>query len=74
MLARPKHRLLLGKTIRNYRQQAELSQEKLAEKSELSTVFINRVEAGRENISVDALQRIAKALKIALKDLFHDHD
>jgi len=47
-----------------------LSQEKLGEKSELSTVFINRVEAGRENISVDALQRIAKALKIELRELF----
>lgn len=58
--------------IRYYRQRAKLSQEKLAEKSELSTVFINRVEAGKENISVDALQRIARALQISLKDLFHD--
>jgi len=70
VLARPKHRLLLGGKIRNFRQQAALSQEKLAEKSELSTVFINRVEAGRENISVDALQRIARALKVELRDLF----
>jgi XRE family transcriptional regulator, regulator of sulfur utilization len=68
--ARPKHRLLLGSNIRRYRQGAALSQEKLAEKAELSTVFINRVEAGKENISVDALQRIAKSLGISVRDLF----
>jgi transcriptional regulator with XRE-family HTH domain len=67
---RPKHRLLLGQTIRAYRQRAALSQEKLAEKAELSTVFINRVEAGKENISVDSVARIARALGVELHALF----
>lgn len=70
MPASPKHRLILGQNIRHYRQRAALSQEKLAEKAELSTVFINRIEAGKENISVDALQRIAKSLGTSLCDLF----
>lgn len=70
MSARSKHRLILGQNIRRRRQQAALSQEKLAEKAELSTVFINRVEAGKENISVDALQRVAKSLQASLRDLF----
>jgi len=68
--ARPKHRQIVGQNIRRHRQRKELSQEKLAEKAELSTVFINRVEAGKENISVDALQRIARSLGIALRELF----
>ena len=61
---------MLGETVRHYRKRAELSQEKLAEKAELSTVFISHVERGVENISVDALARIAKALGISLRDLF----
>ncbi|MBE0541355.1 MAG: helix-turn-helix transcriptional regulator [Verrucomicrobia bacterium] len=67
--ARSKHRLILGQNIR-CRQRAALSQEKLEEKAELSTVFINRVEAGKENISVDALQRVAKSLQASLRDIF----
>jgi len=70
--ARPKHRLILGQTIRRHRQRAGFSQEKLAEKAELSTVFINRVESGKENISVDALQRIAKSLGTTLRELFDE--
>lgn len=66
VLARPKHRVILGQNIRGHRQRAEISQERLAEKAELSTVFIN----GKENISVDALQRIARSLKVSLRELF----
>jgi transcriptional regulator with XRE-family HTH domain len=66
----PKHRKKLGETIRRYRRSAGLSQERLAEKADLSTVFISDVERGVENISVDALARIAKSLKTSLRDLF----
>jgi len=70
--AGPKHRLILGRAIREHRHHAELSQEKLAQKSELSTVFVNRVESGKENISVDNVMRMARALGVGLRDLFHD--
>jgi len=63
------HRQILGETIRTYRKQAGLSQEKLAEKADLSSVFISHIERGVENISVDALVRIAKALGVRLRDL-----
>ena len=66
----PEHRKKLGEAVRFYRKQAGLSQEKLAEKANLSTVFISHIERGVENISVDALQRIAKALKVSLRDYF----
>lgn len=66
----PKHRIKLGELVRHYRRQAGFSQEKLAEKAELSTVFISNVERGVENISVDALARIAKSLGVVLRDLF----
>ena len=39
---------------------AKLSQEALAEKADLSPVYISRVECGKENISVDAAMRICQ--------------
>ena len=45
------------------------TQELLAEKADLHPVYVGNVERGCENISVDSLQRIAKALKVGLADL-----
>lgn len=67
----PKHRRVLGDNIRAFRRQAHLSQEKLAEKADLNTTYISDVERGVENISLDALIRIATALKVSLADLIH---
>ena len=66
----PKHRRILGESIRRHRKVAGLSQERLAEKAGLSPVFISRVECGKETISVDAIKRIASALRIKLRKLF----
>ena len=66
----PQHRRVLGQTIRTLRKQAGFSQEFLAEKSSLSPVYISRVECGKENISVDAAMRIAKAVGVRLQELF----
>jgi len=68
----PQHRRILGERIRSYRKRAGFSQEKLAEKADLSAVFISNVERGTENISVDALARIARALGVRLRDLVAD--
>lgn len=69
MVSIPKHRRLLGEAVRAERKEAGLSQEKLAEKADLSTVFISRVERGTESPSVDNLVRIAKALGVRARDL-----
>jgi len=69
MAAIQKHRRLLGEAVRAQRKQAQLSQEKLAEKSDLSTVFISRVERGVESPSVDNLVKIARALGVRVRDL-----
>jgi transcriptional regulator with XRE-family HTH domain len=68
----PQHRKKLGEAVRQCRKAAEFTQEKLAEKASLSTVFISDVERGIENISVDALARIARALKLRVSDLTKD--
>jgi DNA-binding XRE family transcriptional regulator len=56
-----------GKQFR--RKKAGLTQEKLAEKADLSTIFISRVERGKESPSVDSLVKIAKALGVRARDL-----
>jgi transcriptional regulator with XRE-family HTH domain len=61
---------MLGKQIRYYRKLKRLTQENLAEKAELAPSYLSDVERGRENVSIDALNRIAKAVGKTLRDLF----
>jgi transcriptional regulator with XRE-family HTH domain len=63
------HRRTVGQKIRFYRKQAHLSQEELAEKADLSYKYVGEVERGVVNISLDSLVRIAKALRVKLRDL-----
>lgn len=53
------------------RKEAGFSQEKLAEKADLSTVVISRVERGKESPSVDNLAKIARALGVRVGDLVY---
>ena len=69
MPAIPKHRKLVGETIRTYRSKAKLTQETLAERADLHPNYIGEVERGEKTISLDALVRIAKALNVRLRDL-----
>lgn len=66
------HRRLLGEAVRARRKKAGLSQEKLAEKSDLSTVFISRVECAKESPTVDSLAKIARALRVKVRDLVRE--
>jgi ribosome-binding protein aMBF1 (putative translation factor) len=68
--ASPKHRKIVGDAIRAARKDAGLSQEKLAEKADLHPNYIGEVERGEKNIAVDALMRIAAALKVSVTRFF----
>ena len=68
-MAIPQHRKILGETLRTCRKQRGFSQEKMAEKAELNPKYLSEVECGNVNISLDALARIAKALKLTVNDL-----
>ncbi len=72
MSAIPQHRKSLGQRIRAKRLKAKLTQEKLAEKADLSTVFISDLKRGKENVSVDSLLRIARVLQIRVRNLIRD--
>ena len=64
-----KHRRVLGNNIRERRRSLKLSQERLAEKADLHHNYIGDIERGEENVSVDALVRIATALRTPASDL-----
>jgi transcriptional regulator with XRE-family HTH domain len=66
------YRRIVGQNIRSYRKQAGLSQEKLAEKASLSYKYLGEVERGYVNVSLDSLMRLAKSLKVKLRDLVTD--
>lgn len=60
----------LGKRIAELRRAKGLSQEQLAGKARYSTEFISLVERGLNAPSVAGLSRIAKGLKVEIKELF----
>ena len=49
-----------------------MTQERLGELADLNPKYIGEVERTEKTISVDALSRIAVALKVRLRDLVHD--
>ena len=55
-------RLLLGAAIRENRKCLGITQQVLAEKTELTPNFIGLVERGEEQLSLASLERIAGAL------------
>jgi len=63
---------IIGEAIRRHRKAAGLSQEALAEKADLHPVYLGQVERGEQSVSVHALVRLAKAMKIKLRDLVNE--
>lgn len=61
--------IALGATIRRLRLQKELSQEELAEQTEMHRTYIGGVERGERNISILNLVRIARALDTSVAEL-----
>ena len=62
-------RMIFARNLRNCRRGKELSQEKLAELSGLHRTYVGSVERGERNISLDNMERLAKALGVSLADL-----
>ena len=58
-----------GKNLKQIREGQELSQEELAYESDLDISQIGRIERGEVNTSLCVIQRIARALKIEMKNL-----
>lgn len=60
----------LGQQIQKYRKRKGFSQEKLAEKLDISRAHMGHIEQGRKKPSLDLLEDIAKELNINIRNLF----
>lgn len=63
-------RVLFGKRVSELRRNAGLKQDEFAEKCGFARSYMSRIETGGANPSLDAIQTIATALKVAVRDLF----
>lgn len=63
---------LIGERIRAERMKAGISQDKLAEKIDIATAYISRIERGLAIINLKRLAQIAKALEVPLSSLVSD--
>lgn len=62
---------LFGKRVREERLKQNLSQEKLAEIADLHRTYIGMIERGEKNITLENIEKIAKALGVQLDKLMH---
>ncbi|MDU7114184.1 MAG: helix-turn-helix transcriptional regulator [Peptoniphilus harei] len=60
----------LGEEIRRLRTSQGYSQEDFARVSGLDRTYISDVEQGKRNLSIESIEKIAKALNITLPELF----
>jgi transcriptional regulator with XRE-family HTH domain len=64
-----KVRKVIGANVRSFRKRAGLSQKKLAEKADLHPVYISHVERGTKAVSVEALWKLSRALRVRMASL-----
>jgi len=63
----------IGLRIKALRAKKDLKQEHLAWQAELDRTYMNHVENGKRNLTVNSLQKIVeKGLKMSLSDFFND--
>ena len=60
---------VLARNLRLLRAQQGISQEQLAELAGLHRTYVGSIERGERNVSIDNVERLAKALKVTTADL-----
>lgn len=63
----------IGLRIKELRTEKDLTQEAVAWQSEIDRTFMNHVENGRRNVSIESLEKIVNGLGISMRDFF-DND
>lgn len=61
--------LKFGKQVRKIRLEQNLSQEELADKAGVHRTYIGMIERAEKNITLENIEKIAKALKVSPKEL-----
>ncbi|MBV9923897.1 MAG: helix-turn-helix transcriptional regulator [Acidobacteria bacterium] len=62
-----------GFAIKQRRQKLGISQEALAERAGLHRTYIGDIERGARNLSLENIEKLAKALEIPISDLFANY-
>jgi transcriptional regulator with XRE-family HTH domain len=60
----------LGRRVSELRRSREMTQETLAEEANVTVQYLQRIEGGRENLTVRSLVRLAKLLDVQVRELF----
>lgn len=65
---------ILSYNIKFYRKINKITQEQLAELSDLSTSYIKQIESGKEfkNLTLNSMLKISKALNVSIDKLFEE--
>ena len=63
-------KVILGKNIKFLRHRKEFTQANLAEKADISIIFLSSIERGTKYPKPDILSRIAMALDVEVYELF----
>ncbi len=59
-----------GQRVREERLKLGLSQEQLASEAGVHRTYIGMIERAEKNITLENIARIAKALRVCIRDLF----
>jgi len=65
-------REVVAKNVRLIRNKLGLNQEQLAEEAGLHRTYIGSIERAERNVSIDNIEKLARALKVEPKDLLTD--
>jgi transcriptional regulator with XRE-family HTH domain len=63
-------RIKFADRVRELRRKQGLSQEELADRANLHHTYIGAIERAEQNVSIDNIHHIAKALHVKVRDLF----
>lgn len=61
-----------GNEIKSLRNNMAISQEELAHRAEMHRTYIGMIERAEKNITLQNIEKIAKALNVKIKDLFNE--
>ena len=63
-------RVRFGKALRQWRRRLGVSQEEFADLCGLDRTYVGGIERGERNLALVNIEKLARALKISLSDLF----
>lgn len=65
-----RERKVLGQSIKRLREKEHMTQEQLAERAHINVSYLAKIENGYVNTTVRYLIKLARGLRVSVKDLF----